>query len=111
MNIDEKTKEIAENYFALTGIGEARRLSLTPEEYMVFRRQAISEIGNSIIATESHSEAPVTLRKVSQKESASIKPVASDTENTKPIVVKKEEKPKQTRQRDDMSDLLASIPG
>ena len=45
MDINEYTLSLVENYIDATGMGEAKRFSLTPADYLLFRRQAVEEFG------------------------------------------------------------------
>jgi len=47
MTIDDCTLSIINNYIEATGLGEARRLSLTPADFLLFRQQAIEECKNT----------------------------------------------------------------
>lgn len=77
MNTNEYTLSLIDNYIEATGLGEAKRLSLSPADYILFRKQAVEECGIS-----SH-VIPVAPAPVSTHHSAEPKSVKKRTEPVK----------------------------
>ncbi len=48
MSVEERTKLLIDSYVTCTGLGDARRMTLTVEEYLAFREQAQKEASFSV---------------------------------------------------------------
>lgn len=118
MGVNELTLSIINEYIEATGQGLARRANLTPEEYLLFRAQAIKEIGQNPVPVAQTIMQPQMPKVETRKEelpsvtntlshtSHNVEPMANNVQTETFLSIEDD-----SDDDDDMLALLKSVPG
>ena len=111
--ISKTTENIIDDYIKVTGRGEGLKFSLSPEDYLRFRREAIEEISNGYYANRppqpTIQTAPFFTTPVVADENRSDISHPAAVEMTPTNVLSKTQKPEDKEEEQD--DLLARMKG
>jgi len=114
MDVNAYTLSLIDNYITATGLGEFRRTTLTPQEYLAFRKQAEEECKSGVVVTNIPStpvltptplSAPNPMKTVQKTNASAVAPAPKSTVNQADFDSFMEE------EEDNMESLMRMVSG